>query len=339
MKTVKAYAAFKSGELLQPYEYTLGDLGPEQVDVKVEYCGICHSDLSMINNDWGVSSYPLVPGHEIIGIVEAVGERVSTIKVGQRVGIGWFSGSCMYCSHCMSGDHNLCRKAEQTIVGRHGGFSDRVRTSVEWAIPLPDALDAEKAGPLFCGGATVFNPIVQHNIRPTDRVGVIGIGGLGHLALQFLNKWGCEVTAFTSSTSKSEEALQLGAHHAVSSKDNAALEKVSGSFDFILNTVNVSLNWDAYISALKPRGIFHTVGAVPDPIPLRAFDLIASQRTVSGSPVASPEITRQMVDFSSRHNIAPVTETFAMADVNAALEHLHSGKAKYRVVLKANHIN
>ncbi|MBA4275000.1 MAG: alcohol dehydrogenase, partial [Alphaproteobacteria bacterium] len=233
------------------------------------------------------------------------------------------------------GDHNLCRSAEQTIVGRQGGFADRVRSNAEWAIPLPDSLDAEKAGPLFCGGATVFNPIMQHNIRPTDRVGVIGIGGLGHLALQFLNKWGCEVTAFTSSPAKSQEAIQLGAHHTISSKDDAALGKIAGSLDFILNTVNVNLNWSAYIQALAPRGIFHTVGVVPDPIPVGAFDLIASQRSISGSPVASPEITRKMVEFSSRHQIAPVTETFALADVNAAIDHLHSGKAKYRLVLKA----
>ena len=335
MKTVHAYAAFGKGEALKPFEYSLGDLGPEQVDVKVEYCGICHSDLSMINNDWGVSTFPLVPGHEVIGIVEAIGERVDTLKVGQRVGIGWFSGSCMHCSCCMSGDHNLCRTAEQTIVARHGGFADRVRANVEWAIPLPEKLDAAKAGPLLCGGATVFNPIVQHNIRPTDRVGVIGIGGLGHLALQFLNKWGCEVTAFTSSAAKSAEAKALGAHHAVSSKDDAAIAALAGSFDFILNTVNVNLNWEAYINALAPRGILHTVGVIPDPIAVHAFNLIASQRSISGSPVASPEVTRQMLEFSARHGIAPVTETFAMKDVNAALEHLHAGKAKYRIVLKA----
>jgi uncharacterized zinc-type alcohol dehydrogenase-like protein len=335
MKKVTAYAAYAPREALRPFEFTLGALGAEQVDVKVEFCGICHSDLSMIHNDWGMSTYPLVPGHEIIGIVEAVGERVSTLSVGQRVGIGWFSGSCMYCSQCMSGDHNLCHRAEQTIVARHGGFADRVRCNAEWAIPLPEEMDAEKAGPLFCGGATVFNPLVQHGIRPTDRVGVIGIGGLGHLALQFLNKWGCEVTAFTSSTSKAEETVTLGAHHAVHSKDDAALGKLAGTFDFILNTVNVSLNWGAYINALAPRGIFHTVGAVPDPIAVGAFDLIGRQRSVSGSPVASPEVTRKMVEFSHRHGISAITETFAMQEVNAALAHLHAGRAKYRVVLKA----
>ncbi|MCE2964659.1 MAG: NAD(P)-dependent alcohol dehydrogenase [Alphaproteobacteria bacterium] len=335
MTKVNAYAVTAQGAPLTPFEFTLGALGAEQVDIKVEYCGICHSDLSMIQNDWGISAYPLVPGHEVVGIVEAVGVEVTTLKIGQRVGLGWFSGSCMHCHTCMSGDHNLCATAEQTIVARHGGFADRVRCNVEWAIALPDALDAKAAGPLFCGGITVFNPIVQMNVKPTDRVGVIGIGGLGHLALQFLNKWGCDVTAFTSSPGKEAEAKKLGAHHVVNSKDSAAMAKLAGSFDFILNTTNVSLDWNSYINALKPRGRFHTVGVIPEPIPVPAFPIIAQQRSVSGSPLGSPATIQDMLEFCTRHSIAPVIETYAMKDVNKAIEHLHSGKARYRVVLAA----
>jgi uncharacterized zinc-type alcohol dehydrogenase-like protein len=289
----------------------------------------------MLQNDWGMSSYPLVAGHEVVGIIEDVGSHVKSLRAGQRVGLGWFSGSCMHCHTCMSGDHNLCSTAEQTIIGRHGGFADRVRCNAEWAIVLPDTLDAKAAGPLFCGGITVFNPIIQSGIKPTQRVGVIGIGGLGHLALQFLNKWGCEVTAFTSSAGKEAEAKKLGAHHTINSKDASALAKLAGKFDFILNTANVSLPWDSYINALRPRGKFHTVGAVPEPISISVFSLIGQQRSISGSPLGSPATVSEMLEFCARHKIAPVVENFAMKDINKALEHLHSGKARYRIILAA----
>ncbi|MFZ4761336.1 MAG: NADPH-dependent aldehyde reductase Ahr [Alphaproteobacteria bacterium] len=335
MTNVSAYAALEAGLSLTPYNYHLPALEPEQLDIKVEYCGICHSDLSMLSNDWGMSQYPLIAGHEVIGIVEAVGEHVKGLKVGQRVGLGWFSGSCMHCYSCMSGHHNLCATAEQTVVGRHGGFADRVRCHQEWAFPLPDHLAAESAGPLFCGGITVFNPIIQCNVLPTNRVGVIGIGGLGHLALQFLNKWGCEVTAFTSSNSKANEAKKLGAHHVVNSTDSAAMSKLANSYDFILNTTNVTLDWNAYLSALKPLGKFHNVGAVLEPMAIPAFSLITGQKSVSGSPLGSPATISDMLEFCARHAIAPVIETYPMQEINKALQHLHAGKARYRVVLVA----
>lgn len=328
------WAATAAGKALEEIEYDVGELRPQQVQVRVENCGICHSDVSMLNNDWGSSRYPLVAGHEAIGIVEAVGGEVRNVKEGDRVGIGWFAGSCLSCQPCLSGRHQLCSSGEQTIVGRHGGFADRVRTNWEWAIKLPDALDPASAGPLFCGGITVFGPMVDFGVKPTDRVGVIGIGGLGHLALQFLNKWGCEVTAFTSSESKAEEARKLGAHHVVGTRDIAALEKLTGSFDFILVTANVSLDWDAYIAALAPDGRLHFVGAVLEPVSVAAFSLIGGRKSISGSPLGSPATVATMLDFCARHQIAPVTETFPMSEVNAALDHLKAGKARHRVVLK-----
>jgi len=332
---VNAFAAMSEKAALEPFSYELGELGPDQVDIKVEYCGICHSDLSMLNNDWGMSQYPLVPGHEVVGRVVAAGEFVRGIKVGDQVGLGWYSGSCMHCDHCLDGDHNLCGSNESTIVARHGGFSDLVRCQWTWATLIPETLDAGKAGPLFCGGITVFNPIVQAGVKPTDRVGVIGIGGLGHLALQFLGKWGCEVTAFTSSPNKADEAMGMGAHHVINSRDDDAMGTVAGTFDFILNTTNVNLNWDAYLNALGARGVLHTVGAVPDPIPAPAFSLIGQQKSISGSPLGSPALTRKMLEFCARHGIETVTEEFQMKDVNDALAHLESGKARYRIVLKA----
>jgi len=332
----KAYAATAKGQPLKPFEFDPGPLGDEQVEIKVSHCGICHSDLSMLDNDWGMSKYPFVPGHEVVGTIVAAGDQVKRVKVGDRVGLGWYSGSCLSCPQCLAGDHNLCATGEQTIVGRHGGFADRVRTHWLWATPLPPALDPVKAGPLFCGGITVFNPIVQCGVQPTDRVGVIGIGGLGHLALQFLSKWGCEVVAFTSSDSKRDEAMKLGAHSTVSSRDSAQMQKLAGSLDFILVTANVTLDWPVIIGALKPKGRLHFVGAVLEPVPVAAFSLIGGQKSISGSPLGSPATTADMINFCARHGIAPIIEKFPMSKVNEALEHLRAGKARYRIVLEVD---
>jgi uncharacterized zinc-type alcohol dehydrogenase-like protein len=333
-RSIKAYAALSKGAPLSAFEYELGQLGDEQVEIKISHCGICHSDLSMLDNDWGMSTYPFVAGHEIVGTIVAAGRSVKRVKLGDRVGMGWYSGSCQSCPSCLAGDHNLCASAEQTIVGRFGGFADRIRCDWIWATPLPDALDSVSAGPLFCGGITVFNPIMECGVQPTDRVGVIGIGGLGHMALQFLNKWGCEVTAFTSSESKRAEALQLGAHHVVSSTDVGALKQIQGSLNFILCTVNVALHWNAIFSSLAPKGRLHVVGAVLEPIPVPAFTLIGGQKSLSGSPLGSPSTTSKMLDFCARHSIAPQIETFALSNVNEALDHLRNGKARYRIVLE-----
>ncbi len=332
--TIKAYAALAKGEALQPFEFDPGTLRDEQVEIQVSHCGICHSDLSMLDNEWGQTTYPLVAGHEIVGTVVAVGARAKRVRVGDRVGLGWFSESCMACPQCLAGDHNLCAGYEQTIVGRHGGFASRVRCHWAWATPIPATLDATKVGPLFCGGITVFNPILQCGVKPTDRVGVVGIGGLGHLALQFLNKWGCEVSAFTSSDSKREEALKLGAHHTVNSRDAAQLRQIAGTLDFILSTVNVPLHWAALINALSPRGRLHFVGAVLEPLAIGAFPLIVGQKSISGSPLGSPATVAKMLEFCARHRIAPVTETFPLSRVNDALDRLRSGRARYRIVLE-----
>ena len=331
---VKAYAATEPAGKLQPFEYQLTPIKPNETELRVEFCGICYSDLSMLNNDWGMTQFPFVPGHEVIGIVEKLGPQAKGLEMGQRVGVGWHAGSCMTCEWCLSGDHNLCAAGQGTIVGRHGGFADRIRVDATWAIPLPEGIDPESAGPLFCGGITVFNPIVQFGIKPTDRVGVVGIGGLGHMALRFLAAWGCEVSAFSSSPAKEAEAKSFGASHFVNSRDPQALQKVANSFDFIISTVNASLDWNAYVAALRPKGRLHLAGAVPEPAALEVFPLIGGQKSVSGSPVGSPANIARMLDFAARHHIAPTTETFPMQEVNAAIAKLKTGKARYRLVLK-----
>jgi uncharacterized zinc-type alcohol dehydrogenase-like protein len=331
---INAYAATERGGELQPYSYEPGELTHDDVEIEVESCGICHSDMSMLDNEWGMSSYPLVPGHEVVGRVIEVGGGVTTVKPGDRVGLGWFARSCRRCRPCLSGHHNLCANAEGTIVGRHGGFADRVRASELWCIPVPDSIDARSAGPLFCGGATVFNPLVQYDVSPMDRVGVIGIGGLGHLALQFARAWGCEVTAFTTSDDKTEEAKTLGAHHVANTRDKDTLKKLRGTFDLILNTTAAELPWSQYMTALCARGRFVTVGGFVDaPIKAGAFELIAGEKRMGGSSLAPPVIMQRMLEFCGRHQIAPMTETFAMKDCNEGMQHLRDGKARYRVVL------
>jgi alcohol/geraniol dehydrogenase (NADP+) len=330
---VKAYAAFAPQDELKPFEYEFGPLGTEEVTIQVESCGICHSDLSMLDNEWGMSQYPLVPGHEVVGTISEVGEAVKTLQIGQRVGLGWFSRSCMVCEWCMSGSHNLCLSNQGTIVQRHGGFADQVRAHQAWAIPLPETLNPVTAGPLLCGGITVFNPIVQLNVKPTDRVGVIGIGGLGHMALRFLNAWGCDVTAFSTSPDKEAEARQLGAAHFVNSRDPEALKAVANSFDVILSTVNAVLDWDAYIAALRPKGHLHLVGVTPKPVASQVFPLILGQKSISGSPVGSPATIAQMLDFAARHHVEPVTETFKFEQINDAIAKLREGQPRYRLVL------
>ena len=330
---VKAYSASEAAAQLRPFEYELGKIGPQQVDIVVSHCGICHSDLSMLDNEWQITQFPFVPGHEVVGKIKAVGPGVSHLAPGQTVGLGWFSQSCMTCPQCMSGNHNLCPSAEGTIVGRHGGFADTVRAHKGWVIPLPEGVNAASAGPLFCGGITVFNPIVQNNIRPTDRVGVVGIGGLGHMALGFLRAWGCEVTAFSTSPGKESEARRLGAHHFVNTRDTGALEKLAGHFDMILVTVNVALPWDAYVSALSPKGKLHIVGAAPS-VEATVFPMIIGQKSFGGSPLGSPATIGSMLEFAARHGIEPLTEVFPMSKVNDALERLRAGKPRYRIVLE-----
>lgn len=329
----QCYAVFEKGGEFQTFEYDPGVLRHSDVEIEVEHCGICHSDLSMVQNDWGFSTYPLVPGHEVVGTITAVGQDVTHLKTGERVGLGWHAGYCLTCSSCLSGDHNLCANASATIVGRHGGFANKVRADAMSVVRLPKNLNVETAGPLFCGGITVFNPILQFGIKPTDRVAVIGIGGLGHLALKFLNAWGCHVTAFTSSESKKKEALSMGAHQTINSRDPDEIKAAAGQFDFVISTVNVTLAWQAYIETLKPRGRFHFVGAALEPLNIMAFPLISAQRSISGSPVGSPAAIAKMLDFAARHDIRPVTENFRMSDVNQAMQHLKDGKARYRIVL------
>ncbi len=334
---IQAYAAMQAGEALMPYQFDAGELQPHQVEVDVEYCGLCHSDISIINNDWRSSVYPVIPGHEIIGRIRRLGTEAKGLKIGQRVGIGWTAESCQYCDFCIAGQAVQCTgERVATIVDHAGGFADKVRAGWQWVIPLPEDLDPESAGPLLCGGITVFNPMIKHGIQAVHHVGVIGIGGLGHIAIKLLKAWGCEITAFTSSLDKTEELKAMGADHVVNSRDSEALKNQRGKFDLLLSTVNVTLDWPAYLSTLAPNGTAHLLGLTLEPIPVSAGSLISGSKSITGSATGSPATLRQLLKFAARKNIAPQVEVFPMSQVNAAIERLHSGKARYRIVLKAD---
>ena len=330
---IHAYAAHNANEDLVAFEYDPGVLGEDEAEIDVQYCGICHSDMNMIDNDWGITQFPLVPGHEVVGTVSSVGSRIDHLLVGDVVGLGWQSGYCMQCRSCLAGDHNLCSNAESTVVGHNGGFADKVRAKAASIVRLPDNIDRESAGPLFCGGVTVFNPLLQFGVKPTDRVGIIGIGGLGHLAVQFYRAWGCEVTAFTTNEAKKTEVLELGAHRAVDTLDTKEIESLAGQFDFIISTVATNLDWNAYAMALNQKGTLVHVGAILPSLDASNLPLIMGQRSISGSAVGSPGTIAAMLDFAARHDIKPVIEKYSFDDINPAISRLRSGETRYRVVL------
>lgn len=298
------------------------------------HCGICHSDLAMIDNDWGWSQYPLVPGHEVIGTISAVGANVDGIRqVGQRVGVGWNAGSCGTCEWCARSKENLCAAVRPTI-GRHGGWAGSIRCQAEFAVPIPDALPSENAGPLMCAGATVFTPMVEYGVTPWMRTAVVGIGGLGHLAVQFLAKFGCEVTAISSSHHKDKDARKLGAAHFIATQDAGELTRAAGTFDFILSTVSVDLPWGDYVAALRPQGRLVIVG-IPEPDIRFPIVPLLFERSVSGGAAGSPSDTARMLEFAARTGIVPRVEQFPMEDVNRAVDHVRAGKARFRAVLVA----
>jgi uncharacterized zinc-type alcohol dehydrogenase-like protein len=333
MAQIQGLAAHAAGAELLPLRYDPGTLGPQEVEIAISHCGICHSDLHLICNDWGISQYPFIPGHEVIGHVSATGSAVRSLKTGQRVGLGWQSNSCGECEWCMRGLENLCLTAEATCVHRHGGYAERVRANARFVFPIPEALESENAAPLLCGGITVYSPLRTHGVNPSSRVGVIGIGGLGHLAIQFARVFGAEVTAFSTTPGKEEEARGLGAHHFVNTRETRALKDVAGTFDFILSTANANQDWSIYLHALRPTGTLCFVGVPPSPVTLPAFPLIAGMRAVTGSPIGSPHRIREMLDVAARHGVNAHTELFPMAKANEAIDRVKKLKVRYRAVL------
>jgi uncharacterized zinc-type alcohol dehydrogenase-like protein len=330
---IKSFAAMKKGSPLVEYLFEAKPLHPNEVRIQVHTCGICHSDISAIDNDWGKSNYPMVAGHEVIGEIIEIGDAVSLHSIGDAVGLGWHAGYCNTCEYCKKGDHNFCSKTNKTVYSQFGGFAEQVSANEVSVIPLPKGLNASNAGPLLCGGITVFTPIVEFNINQNHKVGVIGIGGLGHLAVKFYKALGCHVTAFTSSKDKDRPIYDMGADAIISSTDKNQIEEYISSFDFIISTVNVKLDWNLYLSIIKPRGRLHFVGAVLEKIDASVFSLMGGRRSISGSPVGSPKNIKKMLDFCVEHNIYPDIENFKFTDINDAIQKLRDNKIRFRAVL------
>lgn len=330
---IKGYAAFEAKQELKNYEYKPGNLGAYDVLIKITHCGICHSDIHLIDNDWMMSNYPFIPGHEIIGEVEETGASVKNLKPGMRVGVGWQSGSCLDCEWCASGQENLCPQQTATCVGKNGGFADHIISDSHFVFPIPEKLTSENAAPLLCGGITVFSPLKNYGVKPYHKVGVIGIGGLGHLAIQFARAMGCEVTAFSSSANKEAEARKFGAHNFVNSTDANALKKVANTLDFIISTVHVKLDWMSYLNILKPNGKLCFVGASVSTLDIPAMAFVLGQKTVCGSVIGGRASIAEMLEFAARHNIVAQTELFPIAEVNKAIEKVRNNTIRYRAVL------
>jgi uncharacterized zinc-type alcohol dehydrogenase-like protein len=329
---IDAFAALEAKQALVRHTYEPGPLGSMEVEIAISHCGVCHSDLHLIDDDWKISKYPLVPGHEIVGTVSAAGSAASH-QVGQRVGVGWQRSACHECEQCLAGRENLCPKQEATCVGHPGGFAERIRIDSRFAFALPEALEAESAAPLLCGGVTVFAPMRRWGVRSRSRLGVIGIGGLGHLALRFARAMGAVTTAFTSSPDKRDEALRLGADDVASSTVAREILAHKGQLDFLLCTVPARLDWISYIQALKPGGVLCLVGAPPGLMQFPAALLLSGQRAVCGSDIGSPAAMREMLAFAAEHGIAAQVETVPMEQANLALGRVRDNRVRYRMVL------
>lgn len=331
-RTIQGYAASSATSRLALHHYDEKPLRPMDVEIAVTHCGICHTDLHLINNDWGLTSYPFVPGHEIVGEITRLGSSVTDRRIGERVGVGFLAGADFTCDECAAGRDNLCEHWEPTCIGREGGFAERVVADSRLAFPIPDAIASEHAAPLMCAGVTVFAPLLRY-ANPATRLGVVGIGGLGHLALQFGRAFGCHVTAFTTSPSKAEEARQLGADVVVDASQPGALAACANSCDLLLCTATANVPWNDYVGVLRRNGKLCLLGIPGHEVSIAPVPLIFFQRSVVSSGIGSRMEMRQMLDFAARHDIAPQVEVFPMQEVNTALERLRANAVRYRAVL------
>jgi uncharacterized zinc-type alcohol dehydrogenase-like protein len=329
---VLGYAARAVGQPLEPFTFESPKLEAHDVRVSVTHCGLCHTDIHAIDNYYGITTYPFVPGHEIVGYVSEVGGAVSNLKEGDRVGIGWQGRSCMKCEWCLQGEEHLCLDivASGTWVP-FGGLSSSVIVDSHFAYPLPDAMLSEVAAVLMCAGIAVYSPLKLYAKRSAQKIGIIGVGGLGHLALQFAHALDYEVTAISSSPEKRQQALVFGADHFISSGDETSLRQAEFGFDLLLCTASGKINWEALLNTLKKNGTLVVVG-FPD-VSFNSTDLVAHQLSITGSFLGNRTTMREMLSFAQEHDIMPKVELMPMTKVNEAIRKLKENKARYRIVL------
>lgn len=329
---IHAYAAPAPSKPLQPFTYTPVP-SPDKVEIAIECCGLCHTDLHMIDNDWNLATFPLVPGHEIVGKVIGKGSNVQGFEIGDRVGVGWQSGACFTCSCCLHSEEQICPSKKRTCVDPYGGFADKIFVDYRFVYPIPKELPSTAAAPLLCAGVTVYSPFKHDEIQAPMKVGVIGIGGLGHLALQFAKAFGCEVTALSSSMEKEAEARKFGASAFIHLGNPATLKKAANTFDFILSTSTVDLDWNTIVLLLRSHGKLCFVGYPPNNIQVSVRALTGANRMICGSTTGNRADMNEMLEFAARHKILPQIETFPMSQINEAISRLRSNQARYRIVL------
>jgi len=326
------YVTKEIGGELNPFTFAAPDITENEVRVEVTHCGVCHTDIHAINDYYGITRFPFVPGHEIVGFISEVGHNVSTLKEGDRVAIGWQARSCGVCEWCLEGETQLCMKLEDTtVMVPYGGFSSSVVADHRFVHPLPSSMQAECAAVLMCAGVTVFSALTRHVTKPDMKVAILGVGGLGHLAIQFAHAFGCEVTAMSSSPDKKEQALGFGANHFIISDDISSMRRIDYEYDLLICTANNGINWSQLLMSLKKRGKLILLG-FPD-IEMNSTNLVAHELSITGSLIGNPSQMQAMLSFAQEHSIKPMVELMAMSQVNTALQKVKDNKARYRIVL------
>ncbi|SUE63075.1 NAD(P)-dependent alcohol dehydrogenase [Roseomonas gilardii] len=342
MFTCTGYAAEAATAPLAPFTFERRDPGPTDVRIDILYCGVCHSDLHQARNEWHNTLYPCVPGHEIVGRVTAVGEAVTRFRVGDLAGVGCMVDSCRECASCQEGLEQYCERGfvgtyngEDRQGGGHtfGGYSRAVVVDQAFVLKVPENLDLAAVAPLLCAGITTYSPLRHWKVGPGQRVGIVGLGGLGHMAVKFARAFGAHVVLFTTSASKVEDALRLGAHEVVLSRDEAAMAREANSFDFILDAVAAQHDINAYLGLLKRDGTLVQVGAPEQPLPVAVFSLIFKRRSFAGSLIGGIAETQEMLDFCGQHGITSDIEMIRMDEINTAYERMIRSDVKYRFVI------
>lgn len=340
-EAVAAWGATAPDAALAPMPIERRELRADDVAIDILYCGVCHSDLHTVRNDWGRTRYPIVPGHEIVGRVSAIGSAVDGFAIGDAVAVGCLVDACLECPNCAEHQEQYCPGSVGTYNGRdrhdgsqtQGGYSKRVIVRDKFVLRVPDALDLSKAAPLLCAGITTWSPLRHWGVGPGKRVAVAGLGGLGHMGVKFAAALGAEVTMITTSPSKADDARSLGASHVLIATDKEAMKAATGRFDFILDTIPVAHEYQNYLRLLKTSGHLVIVGAVDQMPGFHSGLLLGGRKSVAGSAIGGIKETQEMLDFCAEHGILPETETIAMADINTAYERMEKSDVKYRFVI------
>jgi len=344
MLPTKSYAAFDSKSPLRSYAFDRRDPRPHDVQIGIDFCGVCHSDIHQVRDEWSGSKYPMVPGHEIVGHVIAVGSAVTKHKVGDKVGVGCFVDSCRECDMCKAGQEQFCEKGmtgtynaveRDGVTPTQGGYSTQIVVDESYVLRVPNGLALDRVAPLLCAGITTYSPLRHWKVGKGQRVGILGLGGLGHMGVKLAVAMGAEVTLLSSSPSKKEDARRLGAHEFIVTKDDAAIAATQGRFDLILDSVSAPHDLAKFIGLLRPQGTIVLLGAPTEPYALPAFSLIMGRRSVGGSLIGGIRETQEMLDFCAQHEVLADVETIPIQGIERAYDRMLKGDVRYRFVVDA----